>query len=117
MRGGAPCDSVRPAPLAQSVFKADTRAQTRAEWQAFKADLQQESYDVILDLQGLTKSALVAWLARKAKGGQRYALANRTDGSGYERPTRWVADVARANHATHPRGGAWSRAVRQSLGL
>jgi heptosyltransferase-1 len=78
----------------KSFFKAETRTQTRAEWQAFKADLQQESYDVILDLQGLTKSALVAWLARKAKGGKRYALANRTDGSGYERPTRWVADVA-----------------------
>ncbi len=78
----------------QSFFKAETRAQTRLEWQAFKADLQQEAYDVILDLQGLTKSALVTWLARKAKGGTRYALANRTDGSGYERPTRWVADVA-----------------------
>ena len=78
----------------KAFFKAESRAQTRAEWQAFKADLQQEAYDVILDLQGLTKSALVAWLARQAKGGKRYALANRTDGSGYERPTRWVADVA-----------------------
>ncbi len=78
----------------KGLFNADTRAQTRTEWQAFKADLQQEAYDVIFDLQGLTKSALVAWLACKAKGGQRYALANRTDGSGYERPTRWVADVA-----------------------
>lgn len=86
-----PCDIRR---WRKALFKAETRAQTRAEWQAFKADLQQEAYDVILDLQGLTKSALVAWLARKAKGGKRYALANRTDGSGYERPTRWVADVA-----------------------
>ncbi len=86
-----PCDLRR---WRKDFFKANTRAQTRAEWQVFKADLQQEAYDVILDLQGLTKSALVAWLARKAKGGKRYALANRTDGSGYERPTRWVADVA-----------------------
>jgi heptosyltransferase-1 len=78
----------------KAFLKAEARAQTRTEWQAFKADLQQEAYDVILDLQGLTKSALVVWLARKAKGGKRYALANRTDGSGYERPTRWVADVA-----------------------
>ena len=78
----------------KDFFKAETRAHTRAEWQAFKTDLQQEAYDVIIDLQGLTKSALVAWLARKAKGGKRYALANRTDGSGYELPTRWVADVA-----------------------
>ena len=86
-----PCDLRR---WRKAFFKANTRAQTRTEWQAFKADLQQEAYDVILDLQGLTKSALVAWLARTAKGGKRYALANRTDGSGYERPTRWVADVA-----------------------
>jgi heptosyltransferase-1 len=78
----------------KAFLNAETRTQARAEWRAFKADLQQEAYDVILDLQGLTKSALIAWLARKAKGGQRYALANRTEGSGYERPTRWVADVA-----------------------
>jgi len=78
----------------KGFFKAETRSQTRTDWQSFKTDLQQEVYDVILDLQGLTKSALIAWLARKAKGGKRYALANRTDGSGYERPTRWVADVA-----------------------
>ena len=86
-----PCDLRR---WRKGVFKADTRAQTRTEWQAFKTDLQQDAYDVILDLQGLTKSAWVAWLARKAKGGKRCALANRTEGSGYERPTRWVADVA-----------------------
>jgi heptosyltransferase-1 len=56
--------------------------------------LQLEAYDAVIDLQGLTKSALMAWLARLAPGGQRYALANQTDGSGYEAPTRWVADVA-----------------------
>jgi heptosyltransferase-1 len=78
----------------KDFFKAHMRAQVRTEWQAFKADLQQEAYDVILDLQGLTKSAWMAWLARKTQRGQRYAMANRTDGSGYERPTRWVADVS-----------------------
>lgn len=70
-----------------------TRA-TRREWGAFTAQLQQEAYDAVIDLQGLTKSALVARLARLAPGGKRYALANQTDGSGYEAPTRWVADVA-----------------------
>jgi len=69
-------------------------AVTRQEWQAFKARLRQEAYDAVIDLQGLTKSALVARLARLAPGGKRYALANQTDGSGYEAPTRWVADVA-----------------------
>ena len=69
-------------------------AQTRTEWRAFKADLQKDSYDVVLDLQGLTKSAVVARLARLTGRGKRYAMANQTDGSGYEATTRWVADVA-----------------------
>ena len=74
--------------------KAFWQPQTRSEWRAFLAQLQIERYDAIIDLQGLTKSALVARLARLAPGGKRYALANQTDGSGYEAPTRWVADVA-----------------------
>ena len=67
---------------------------TRREWRAFRAALRHEAYDAVIDLQGLTKSAVVARLARLAPGGKRYALANQTDGSGYEAPTRWVADVA-----------------------
>lgn len=74
--------------------KAPLAAQTRQEWAAFKAELQAQAYDWVLDLQGLTKSALVAWLARTAPGGKKVALAHRTDGSGYEAPTRWVADMA-----------------------
>lgn len=69
-------------------------AQTRQAWRAFRGLLQSENYDAVIDLQGLTKSALVARLARLAPGGRRYALANQTEGSGYEAPTRWVADVA-----------------------
>ena len=74
--------------------KSPLAALTRQQWNAFKADLRQTPYDAVIDLQGLTKSAVVARLARLASGGKRYALANRTDGSGYEAPTRWVADVA-----------------------
>ena len=74
--------------------KAPLASTTRQEWRAFKAQLRLTAYDAVIDLQGLTKSALVAWLARLAPGGNRYALANQTDGSGYEAPTRWVADVA-----------------------
>ena len=66
-----------------------TRA-VRNEWRAFKASLQMHRYDAVIDLQGLTKSAVVARLAR----GTRYGLANRTDGSGYEAPARWLADKA-----------------------
>lgn len=67
---------------------------TREQWRHFKAELKQEEYDAVIDLQGLTKSALVAWLARTQAHGVRYAMANQTDGSGYEAPTRWVADRA-----------------------
>ena len=74
--------------------KAPFSAATRQAWASFKAELQAETYDAVIDLQGLTKSALVARLARLTSRGQRYALANGTDGSSYEAPTRWVADVA-----------------------
>ncbi|WP_332814696.1 lipopolysaccharide heptosyltransferase I [Ramlibacter sp.] len=67
---------------------------TRQEWRAFRQELQAQAYDAVIDLQGLTKSALVARTARLAEGGRRYALANRTEGSSYEAPTRWIADVA-----------------------
>lgn len=78
----------------KSVFNSRTRQETWREWLTFKSDLQLKPYDAVIDLQGLTKSALIAWLARTTKNGKRYAMANQTDGSGYERPTRWVADVA-----------------------
>ena len=72
--------------------RAPLSAATRQAWRAFRAELQAEAYDRVIDLQGLSKSALVAWLARLAPGGRRVALGNRTDSSSYEAPTRWVAD-------------------------
>jgi heptosyltransferase I len=74
--------------------KSFLAAQTWQAWRAFKADLQTIRYDAVIDLQGLTKSALVARLAKLTPQGKRYAMANQTDGSAYEAPTRWVADVA-----------------------
>lgn len=74
--------------------KSPFSAATRGAWRAFRRELQGQRYDAVIDLQGLTKSALVAWLARLTPGGKRYAMANQTEGSGYEAPTRWVADVA-----------------------
>jgi heptosyltransferase-1 len=69
-------------------------AQTRQAWRLFKTELQLEHYDAVIDLQGLSKSALVAWLARLAPGGKRYGLAGRSEGSSFEAPARWVAHVA-----------------------
>ena len=74
--------------------KSPLGAPTRSAWRSFAQELRSRSYDAVIDLQGLTKSALVARAARVAEHGKRYALANRTDGAGWELPTRWVADVA-----------------------
>ncbi len=74
----------------QSPFSAATRG----EWRAFKQNLQQESYDAVIDLQGLTKSALVSRLARLAPQGRRYGLAAASEGSSFEAPARWLVDVA-----------------------
>ena len=74
--------------------KSPLARQTRAEWRAFRDDLHAQTYDAVIDLQGLAKSALVAHMARLTDTGKRYALANQTEGSSYEAPTRWVADVA-----------------------
>ena len=63
---------------------------TRAEWRAFKAQLQEEPYDAVIDLQGLTKSAIVAKLAR----GTRFGLANQTEGSSWEAPASFLVDHA-----------------------
>lgn len=62
----------------------------RAEWRAFREALQREQYDAIIDLQGLTKSALVTRLAR----GTRFGLANPTEGSSYEAPAGWLVNHA-----------------------
>ena len=74
--------------------KSPFSGETKNAWRAFTSDLQFEKYDAVIDLQGLTKSAAVAWLAKLSLSGKRYAMANRTEGSSYEAPTRWVADVA-----------------------
>jgi heptosyltransferase I len=74
--------------------QAPLHALLRGPWRDFKADLRGVAYDAVIDLQGLAKSALVARTARLTPGGKRFAMANQTEGSSYEAPTRWVADVA-----------------------
>ncbi|HEY2928146.1 lipopolysaccharide heptosyltransferase I [Piscinibacter sp.] len=67
-------------------------ADVRREWRAFREALASERYDSVIDLQGLTKSALIARMAN----GTSYGLANRTDGASHEPPARWLVD-----HAIH----------------
>jgi heptosyltransferase I len=63
---------------------------TRDEWRHFRARLRRDRYDAVLDLQGLTKSAVIARMAH----GVSYGLANRTDGASHEPPARWLVDHA-----------------------
>jgi heptosyltransferase I len=74
--------------------RAPFSRQTRLGWRAFRTALRDQAYDLVIDLQGLSKSAWVSWLARLAPGGRRIAMANQTEGSSYEAPSRWVADLA-----------------------
>ncbi|MEQ1806844.1 MAG: lipopolysaccharide heptosyltransferase I [Burkholderiaceae bacterium] len=68
-------------------------ATVRGEWRAFRERLQREPYDAVIDLQGLTKSAVIARLARVAPGqGKRHGLAHATEGSSFEWPARWLVD-------------------------
>jgi heptosyltransferase-1 len=74
-------------------------AGTRREWRALRARLGAQRYDAILDLQGLTKSALIARLAH----GTRYGLAAATEGASHEWPARFLVDhpiaIAPRTHA------------------
>ncbi len=54
------------------------------EYIAFKADLQTTSYDLIIETQGLLKSAWVTKLANPNKAAKVFGLANQTEFSGYE---------------------------------
>ncbi len=67
---------------------------TRKAWREFKTELQREQYDAAIDLQGLTKSVVMARLAQLTEQGKRFGLAGPTEGSSFEAPARWLVDVA-----------------------
>nr|WP_306806038.1 lipopolysaccharide heptosyltransferase I [Caballeronia sp. BR00000012568055] len=54
----------------------------------FRRELEAEKYDLVIDCQGLVKSAWVASWAR----GPLVGLANRTEGAGFEWPVRFFYD-------------------------
>jgi len=60
---------------------------SRNSWKelfAFKRNLQDSSYDIVIETQGLLKSALVCFIARKNPNTVIAGLANATQYSGYE---------------------------------
>ncbi len=92
---------------------------TRAEFAHWRQQLAHDAYDAVIDLQGLTKSAVVARLARLAPGGHRYGLAHATEGSSWERPARWLVDrpvaVTRRSHAVDRSRELAARALGYAL--
>ncbi|OYZ36435.1 MAG: lipopolysaccharide heptosyltransferase I, partial [Polynucleobacter sp. 16-46-70] len=62
---------------------------TWREFFAFRKLLQGTTYDVLIETQGLLKSALVCALARKTSDAVVAGLANATEFSGYEPLARW----------------------------
>lgn len=65
-------------------------ASTRAERQLFHLRLRQDAYDVVIDFQGLIKSAWVGRAARLAAGGFSTTYANGSDACSYEWPVRYL---------------------------
>lgn len=65
-------------------------AATRAERQLFYLRLRQDAYDVVIDFQGLIKSAWVGRAARLAAGGFSATYANGSDACSYEWPVRYL---------------------------
>ena len=60
------------------------RLATWQEFFAFRKILQSTAYDVLIETQGLLKSAIVCSLAKKSPGAVIAGLANATEFSGYE---------------------------------
>ena len=91
-------DLLRTVPAISRVIPIDQRRWRRAPWStdarrgwaAFWADLHQHAYDVVIDFQGLIKSARVARGARLSPGGFSITYANASDWCAYEWPVRYM---------------------------
>lgn len=74
-------------------LRAGHWAQVRAEFGSFRAALRARTYDLIVETQGLIKSAVVTRLAHRSAGAPIAGLANRTEYSGYEPMARWCYNM------------------------
>ena len=84
-------DGVRRAIPVFAAALAQARFSSPANWReigTFRRALAAEKYDLVIDCQGLIKTAWVASWAR----GPLVGLGNRTDGAGFEWPVRFFYD-------------------------
>ena len=78
-------------PIAQRRWrKTFWKTDTRAAWQAFWRELRNRQYDLVIDFQGLIKSARVARMAALTADGASVTYANGSDWCAYEWPVRWM---------------------------
>ena len=83
----------RVLPIAERRWrKARRDPATRSEKTTFIKHLQSQTYDAVIDFQGLIKSALVARQARITPSGFRVTYGNRSDACSYEWPVRFMLD-------------------------
>jgi heptosyltransferase-1 len=66
--------------------------QVRQEYRSFRARLRERAYDVVIDCQGLMKSAWVARQARLTRSGFTATFGNRSELCSYEWPVRFMLD-------------------------
>jgi len=79
----------RVLPLAQRRWRKSRWSEaTRRERKHFDQNLKQQSYDAVIDFQGLIKSALEARCANLKPGGFSATYGNRSDACGYEWPVQ-----------------------------
>lgn len=70
--------------------KSPFKRETRHEWTEFWHTLREVPYDVVIDFQGLIKSARIARGARLTPDGFSVTYANKSDLCAYEWPVRWL---------------------------
>lgn len=81
----------RVIPCAQRRWrKTPFASDTRAAWRAFWQDLQAQSYDAVIDFQGLIKSAYIARGAKLTPHGFSVTYGNASDLCAYEWPVKWL---------------------------
>ena len=81
----------RVLPISQRRWrKQPFSTDSRQGWKAFWQKLHEVDYDLVIDFQGLIKSARVARGARLAAGGASVTYGNASDLCGYEWPVRWM---------------------------
>lgn len=91
----------------------------RAEIGAFARELKRQSYDAVIDTQGLLKSAWITWLARGARHGLDFASAREPLALFYDHthPVPWTLHAVERNRALAARALGYTVPPRVDYGI